>query len=595
MGQRLSRGAREGPVRVEREQENSSQNPLSAATGVIDGADTLQLVVILHRHGARFPNSSIPNDLNWPRDKQFWAAYGGELTPTGSEQHVRLGRNIGQRYVQGSSLFDGVEPQEMRTAARVYTSNVQRTIFSAWSFLQGMFPTTPKHIAYLNDREDLDMDEIESRLQQSGTDTGIAINVESSVEGDAKKDELFHQMEINPIARTFRKQNPLKSPVVRDMVADPDCVALVDKLYQITQSKKLDPNLPMAERIVGCKAIVTQINIAQVHHMAPLPNPLNLDLSATELKILYDIGDAVWEGWYKPAESDRVEDGIGPESCGFLAAEIARCLADKRDGVEWAKKLKFLEFSCHDTNVLALAGLLGVTIDAPFFTGHWLLELHKSPTNQWSVRVMYNANPTAMGPGEFMGLIPRQLPLDGTFRAFSDLPAGEMRANALIDYLDRTSGFGKTARELRSVMLALRSADGKEKLRSCFVQQTESSVGALAPARARELEAAFEFLDTDHSGSVSPQELHAVFRRIGVAHVTPEEINTIVFICDSCSEPGRMNVDEEAANNERQIDIAEFKHMMAAMDNMAEDIARSKRHLLERVHASNRMLVHAGT
>ena len=579
-----------------RERENESQNPLSAATGMIDGADTLQMVVILHRHGARFPNSSIPNDLNWPNDTQFWEAYGGELTPTGSEQHVRLGRNMGHRYVKGSSLFDGVDPQEMRTAVRVYTSNVQRTIFSAWSFLQGMFPTTPKHIAYLNDREDLDMDEIESRLQQSGTDTGIAINVESSVAGDAKKDELFHQMEINPIAKKFRKTNPLNSPVVRDLVSDPDCVALVDKLYQITKSKKLNPNLPMTERIVGCKAIVTQINIAQVHHMAPLPNPLNLNLSPAELKMLYDIGDAVWEGWYKPAESDRVDDGIGPESCGFLAAEIARCLADKRDGVEWAKKLKFLEFSCHDTNVLALAGLLGVTIDAPFFTGHWLLELHKSPTNQWSVRVMYNANPTVMDPADFSRLIPRQLPLDGTFRAFSDLPAGEMRANALIDYLDRTSGFGKTARELRSVMLALRSADGKEKLRSFFLQQTESPVEGLPTARAHELEAAFEYLDTDHSGSLSPQELHAVFRRIGVPHVTPEEINAIVFICDSCSGPGHRDLDEEVAlDDDRLIDIAEFKNMMAAMDKMAEDISISKRHLRERVHASSRLLSHAAS
>ena len=58
--------------------------------------------------------------------------------------------------------------------------------------------------------------------------------------------------------------------------------------------------------------------------------------------------------------------------------------------------------------------------------------------------------PTVMGPADFIALQPRQLPLDGNFRPFNDLPVGEMPANTLIDYLDKTSGFGKTARELRT-------------------------------------------------------------------------------------------------------------------------------------------------
>lgn len=575
MGQLLSRRGREVDTQ-------SQVNPLATDEGSrIPGADTLQMVVILHRHGARFPSSSIPNDLNWPMDKQFWASYGGELTPVGSEQHVRLGRNMAHRYVKGSSLFDGVQPQAMRQAVRVYTSNVQRTIFSAWSFLQGMFPTTPKHIAYLADREDLDMDEIESRLQSSGTDTGIAINVESSVKGDAKKDELFHQMEINTVAKQFRKANPLHMPVIQKFVSNPDCIALVEKLYQITQSKKLDPTRPMAERIVACKAIVTQINIALVHHMAPLPNPLNLDLSAAELKMLRDIGDAVWEGWYKPADSDLVEDGIGAEACGFLAAEIARCLAEKRDALQGTEELKFVEFSCHDTNVLALAGLLGVAVDAPYFTGHWLIELHKSQTNEWSVRVMYNANPTTMGLADVMALEPRQLPLDGKFQAFNDLPVGEMSADALIDYLDKTSGFGKTARELRSVIATLRSRDGVQHLQSVVVaQQGGFSVGQLSAPRARELEAAFEFLDTDHSGTVSPAELLAVFRRIGVKHVTQEEVDEIIAAFDSCS---------PMADRDGNISLDEFSRLLAALEKMADEIAASKRHLVAEMNSVRRL------
>ena len=33
-----------------------------------------------------------------------------------------------------------------------YTSNVQRTLFSAWSFLHGMFPNVPKHFSFATDR-----------------------------------------------------------------------------------------------------------------------------------------------------------------------------------------------------------------------------------------------------------------------------------------------------------------------------------------------------------------------------------------------------------------------------------------------------------
>lgn len=559
MGQRFSRSGRGAA--------QGTENPLAEPGQVapIDGADTLQMVIIVHRHGARFPTRSIPNDLNWPIDKQFWDSYGGELTPAGSEQQVRLGRFLGQRYVQGSRLFDAVGPQEMRQAVLVYTSNVQRTIFSAWSFLQGMFPSIPKHIAYLSDREELDMDDIESRLQQSGLSTGIAINVESSVHGNAKKDELFHQMDVDPVATRFHAENTLKHPLIRALESDPACIVLVDKLYKITQLKKLAPGRPMAQRIVACKALQTQINISAVHSMSPLPNPLDLQLSDAEFKMLRDIADAVWEGWYKPADSDLVEDGVGPESCGFLGAEIARCLADKRDAYEGMHKVKLMEFSCHDTNVLALAGLLGVTVDAPFFAGHWLFELHKSTTDEWTVRVIYNANPTEMNVADFIELSPRQLPLDGTFRAYSDLPVGEMSANALIDYLDKSSGFGKTARELRTAVSAMRTRDGKELLRSTVADiVADTSVKVLSEGRSRELEAVFKFLDSDHSGYVSAKELHAVLRRFGMKHVTEDEVTEVVSIFD-------MSNASDESTNDKKIDVDEFKDILSALDKMTED------------------------
>ena len=41
----------------------------------------LKLVVIIHRHGARFPNKIVPRDLSWPNCPQFFEDYAGTLTP----------------------------------------------------------------------------------------------------------------------------------------------------------------------------------------------------------------------------------------------------------------------------------------------------------------------------------------------------------------------------------------------------------------------------------------------------------------------------------------------------------------------------------
>ena len=103
----------------------------------IEGDNTLEMVVIMHRHGARFPNKAVPGDLNWPRAVQFWKDYSAQLTPTGSLQHHRLGERMAERYVDGSDLLKDIGAGDMDDAIMCITSNLQRTLMSAYSFLQG--------------------------------------------------------------------------------------------------------------------------------------------------------------------------------------------------------------------------------------------------------------------------------------------------------------------------------------------------------------------------------------------------------------------------------------------------------------------------
>jgi hypothetical protein len=108
-----------------------------------------------------------------------------------------------------------------------------------------------------------------------------------------------------------------------------------------------------------------------------------------------------------------------------------------------AEKLKFVELSGHNGNLLALAALLGVNISTPCFAAHWLFELHCTgfSSTQWTIRAFYVPDPTQMTRDEYVsGLMPRLLPLDGNYVPYEDCtpdesPFGLTSANQLVDYL----------------------------------------------------------------------------------------------------------------------------------------------------------------
>eukprot|EP00658_Telonema_sp_P-2_P029579 TRINITY_DN22486_c0_g1_i1.p1 TRINITY_DN22486_c0_g1~~TRINITY_DN22486_c0_g1_i1.p1 ORF type:complete len:294 (-),score=53.98 TRINITY_DN22486_c0_g1_i1:88-969(-) len=98
--------------------------------------DMLQLVLIT-RHGARFPLKRFPHNTSWPEHPKFWKVYGGKLTPTGQQQLWQLGHEIQQRYGGNWDQDHPGFPQQ----CYVYSSNSDRTIGSAQALLNGMFPT----------------------------------------------------------------------------------------------------------------------------------------------------------------------------------------------------------------------------------------------------------------------------------------------------------------------------------------------------------------------------------------------------------------------------------------------------------------------
>lgn len=197
---------------------------------------TLKMVAIVHRHGARFPTKQLGGDLCWPASKQFWSDFKAQLTTTGAVQHNRLGALLRKRY---AGLFSDLDKSEINNVVKVHTSNYQRTLFSAWSFMFGMFPEVPRYYNYLSDRQDVDMEKLEKTIEAQDTTLGIPINIESN----DSDDYMFHQIKADTTpqeAKDFEDGGAASlSPILQAMDKDPKYIALCEKLYKITGKKAL--------------------------------------------------------------------------------------------------------------------------------------------------------------------------------------------------------------------------------------------------------------------------------------------------------------------------------------------------------------------
>jgi len=93
----------------------------------------LEKIIILARHGARAPKKLPPSIDN---HRYLWDERLGELTRYGEEQMKELGRFIRQQYSHQLGL--DISLNSLREEVHMISTESQRTIESAWHFLQGL-------------------------------------------------------------------------------------------------------------------------------------------------------------------------------------------------------------------------------------------------------------------------------------------------------------------------------------------------------------------------------------------------------------------------------------------------------------------------
>lgn len=342
------------------------------------GHPTLRQVVVVHRHGARFPTKPIgPRDPSWPQNEAFWKAYKGQLSPVGSKMITDLGEEFRACYVEGPcKLFEGVETVDGNTA-RSYTSNVQRTLQSAWAFMHGMWGSTASvFFAFRTDR--VVNEDIRHR-------TGVPIFIQDTTKND---DKLFHSWNSDPeVYKKWFKSNLKRSALFTDAAKDPEYQQMIDKVYKVTGNAKLGPAEDgkdnWMDRMKSAKNVSTACEVQAAHSQPILPSSMEgVSLTERDIELLQNLAKEHQRIWFQDAviPPTREQSFGGSDRSHSGAALLAHTiwqLMDRRAKGETG--LRLLEFSGHDTSVAALCAHLGVEVPGYGFACHWVFELHEGP------------------------------------------------------------------------------------------------------------------------------------------------------------------------------------------------------------------------
>lgn len=334
-------------------------------------------VTLVHRHGARLPTKMIDCNLGWPGNASFWSLYKGHLTPVGAKQANKLGKEMRKRY---RGFFKNIRAHELQTRVRCNSSNVQRTINTAWSFYLGMFPHSRLHLKYMTDRPVNLYKKTEELLNLEGDTLGIRINMEEIT----SVDNLFHQNKSNKETKAWQKHNIRTSPFIIKCSQDSKYLDLCDKLYELTKLEKLSSQDPV-DRILCLKLVYSDIYLSETH------NHTTIGVTDEELEMIETVAcDTLVHKFV--SNDDLTCNDKGKHSAGMLSNEIVRSF---HEIVEGKREPTFHSYSAHDTSIVALAASMGIRLDSiPKFLSYFLFELYRdTSTGDYSVKVFFNHDP----------------------------------------------------------------------------------------------------------------------------------------------------------------------------------------------------------
>lgn len=480
----------------------------------------LQSVILVHRHGARLPTKPMGNDLLWPQDESFWKQHKGNISPAGINQSKNLGEHFRRKYIH---LYKGMSAQEISNRTVCHSSNINRTIMSAWSFFNGFHPEIPIHLRYISDRETNDYIETEKRLNEKDMTLGIGIIIERV----KSLDKLFHMGKRDEDLKKWRKDNIEKSSFFKHVMDnEEDYNKLFEKIYNITRYQKFSPERDLISRISSLKSIYTSIKITESHGFNIIPNLDGLELSKEEYRMILHASKQLCNLQFRP-NSNLLSEDRGIKTSGYISNEIARYF---REIVEGNSNTLFTSFSCHDTTLLALASMMGLYLDnPPQFTGYFLFELYKKDQEddcEYFVKIYYNHDPTK----EDMGILrPKYWKRGDFYQKWNDLPIGVFPFDEFNDLLSQD--------EFERVNIFLRQYKDEK------INMNSNIVNYISHVSRERYKMVFRCYDRDDDGVITVDELREIFMKLKEIHITDNDIEKLIDYYDT-DKDGLLSCDE---------------------------------------------------
>eukprot|EP00013_Stygamoeba_regulata_P023799 CAMPEP_0177649070 /NCGR_PEP_ID=MMETSP0447-20121125/11171_1 /TAXON_ID=0 /ORGANISM="Stygamoeba regulata, Strain BSH-02190019" /LENGTH=470 /DNA_ID=CAMNT_0019151765 /DNA_START=164 /DNA_END=1576 /DNA_ORIENTATION=+ len=342
---------------------------------------TLRQIVVMTRHGARFPISPFPGNQNWPGDiPDFWKQYKGTLTPQGVEDHLRNGSQLKEYYFDYCKLTD---PYGLLSdTCYIRSTNTQRTILSAWSLLLTLFPHGKIRIQIDGDKTTQKWKDDESSTIDDAT---LTIRVQFDKGKDVTKLKTHKTDEF----KELHEKNANNDPKLNAWANDPWVVKLMDKAYEMTKEPKLAPDLKAIDRIKKIYKVNTNMTIDEYHNMVTLRNDRNLYLDAKEVLAIKEMAEHCWR-----LKWTGCMDDMQVQIARRGTREAMSLITKFHDNYVDRKKFPFVYLSNHDGYIAAaLSAMNYKDWQVPGFGCYIIWELHEISPGRFAIGVRHNPLP----------------------------------------------------------------------------------------------------------------------------------------------------------------------------------------------------------
>ena len=334
-----------------------------AASGSITGSSTLEKLIIVHRHGARTPLLSNPD--------QCGPLGCGQLSPEGRRMLESLGGYLRTQY--GHFLFPSMDDTSTYYNPEVFgvrSSGESRTVQSAEAMLSGLFAfqrgESPFLGTYTKPSED-------DNLLRPQTTPGNAMWNEAT---SGPLNAYLSNVVIPAVSINYTSPTGMATlkTVGEELNLGGECVDPSLRTPADTNMAPYNPFICLLDAQDYSWFIATTFNTSEWKRLYPTV--------FANFKLIDEAMHTYNEWWYYKY-GDVLGDGNYTAKSGSIGRDLAKAVLKDAAASTSTQKMQFVDYSTHDTTIMPLAMAFGnMTVMRPDFGAAFVFEVRRSVDTQ---------------------------------------------------------------------------------------------------------------------------------------------------------------------------------------------------------------------